>query len=258
MVFVLFSVGLALGLFLSMLLFLEVGRRLGVRRLVERGSPDSAGVGVVDGAVYGLLALLIGFTFSGAADRFDQRRQLIAEEKNAAETAWLRVSIMPPDLQPPIRAHFRQYMDAIIAYYAEHPSRQADLHESPAMGQARADLWDATVPACRRPQEQNSCQLFLPALNEMFDAVDMERMARRIHPPFIIFVMLGVAALATALFAGYGMASGRKRNVVYMIGIAATVSTAAYVIAELEYPRVGLIRVNAMDQVLVDLRESMH
>src|SRR5215475_15115285 len=122
MVFILFSVVLAVGLFISMLVFLEVGRRLGVRRLAERGSPDSAAVGVVDGAVYGLLALLIGFTFSGAADRFDRRRELIAEEKNAAETAWLRVSIMPPDLQPPILTHFREYIDAIIAYYAENPS----------------------------------------------------------------------------------------------------------------------------------------
>src|SRR5215472_14536651 len=103
MVFVLFSVGLAIGLFVGMLLFLEVGRRLGVRRLAERGAAESAGVGVVDGAVYGLLALLIGFTFSGAADRFDRRRQLIAEEKNAAETAWLRVSLLPAELRPSVR-----------------------------------------------------------------------------------------------------------------------------------------------------------
>src|SRR5215471_16210452 len=143
MVFVLLSVGLALGLFISMLVFLEVGRRLGVRRLAERGSADSAGVGVVDGAVYGLLALLIGFTFSGAADRFDRRRQLIAEEKNAAATAWLRVSLLPTDLQPPIRAHFRRYMDALIKYYAENPTREASLTESPAMKKAQADLWAA-------------------------------------------------------------------------------------------------------------------
>jgi len=258
MVFVLFSAALAVGLFISMLLFLEVGRQLGVRRFAERGSADSAGVGVVDGAVYGLLALLIGFTFSGAADRFDRRRQMIAEEKNAAETAWLRVRLLPAELRPPIRAHFRRYMDALIAYYAEHPSRQPSLKESPAMKRAQADLWDAAAAACETPVESNACQLFLSALNEMFDAVDMERMARRIHPPFIIFVMLGVAALATALFAGYGMAGARRRNVVYMIGIAATISIAAYVIVELEYPRVGLIRVNAMDQVIVELRESMN
>jgi hypothetical protein len=126
------------------------------------------------------------------------------------------------------------------------------------MERARTDLWQTAVPACRPPEEQNACQLFLPSLNDMFDAVDMERMARRIHPPFIIFVMLGVAALATALFAGYGMAGSRSRNVVYMLGIAATVSIAAYVIIELEYPRVGLIRVNSMDQVLVKLRASMN
>src|SRR5262249_23293575 len=133
MVFVFFSAALAIGLFISMLVFLEVGRQLGIRRLAERGSADSAGVGVVDGAVYGLLALLIGFTFPGAADRFDQRRQLIADEKNAAETAWLRVRLLPADRRPPIRAPFRRYMDALIAYYAEHPTGQPNLKESPAM-----------------------------------------------------------------------------------------------------------------------------
>ena len=99
--------------------------------------------------------------------------------------------------------------------------------------------------------------LLLPALNETFDAVQQERMARRIHPPVVIYVMLGIAALATALFAGYGMASGTRRNWLFMIGIAACISIATYVIVELEYPRLGLIRVSEMDQALVELRATM-
>lgn len=56
MVFVLVSAAIAIALFLGMLVFLEIGRRLAVRRVVKRGASASAGVGVVDGAVYGLLA----------------------------------------------------------------------------------------------------------------------------------------------------------------------------------------------------------
>jgi hypothetical protein len=100
--------------------------------------------------------------------------------------------------------------------------------------------------------------LFLTALNDMFGAVEEERMARRIHPPSIVFGMLGIAALATALFAGYGLASGSSRNWIYMIGVAATIAVATYVILELEYPRLGLFRVNAMDQALVELRATMN
>jgi hypothetical protein len=83
-------------------------------------------------------------------------------------------------------------------------------------------------------------------------------MARRIHPPSVIFVMLGVAALASAIFAGYGIASGSTRNWMYMVGIAATIAAATYVILELEYPRLGLFRINAMDQALTELRATMN
>jgi hypothetical protein len=257
MVFALVSASLAISLFLGMLLFLEIGRRLGVRRAAERGPAAKAGVGVVDGAVYGLLALLIGFMFSGAAERFDRRRQIVAQQENAASTAWLRVDVLPPDQQVAIRAGFRRYMDELIAYYAEHASSQVLLEAPPGLTTAERDLWRAAIAACKTPGGEPARMLLLPALNEMFDAVDMERMARRIHPPLVIYVMLGIAALATALFAGYGMASGPTRNTIYMIGIAATISIATYVIIELEYPRVGLFRVSSMDQVLVQLRASM-
>src|SRR5580765_7773073 len=77
----------ALGLFLGMLILLEVGRRIGARRLAEDPEGAEAGVGTVEGAVFALLGLLIAFTFSGAASRFDTRRQLIIEETNDIGTA---------------------------------------------------------------------------------------------------------------------------------------------------------------------------
>jgi len=78
---------LTFGLFLGMLLFLEIGRRIGVRRRKEQAGTGAEGVGAVDGAVFALLGLLIAFTFSGAAARFDTRRQLIVEETNDIGTA---------------------------------------------------------------------------------------------------------------------------------------------------------------------------
>ena len=67
---------LALGVFIGMVILQEAGRRVGHRRLARDPEGARAGVGAIDGAVFGLLALLVAFTFSGAASRFDARRQL--------------------------------------------------------------------------------------------------------------------------------------------------------------------------------------
>jgi hypothetical protein len=71
--------------------------------------------------------------------------------------------------------------------------------------------------------------LLLPSLNEMFDVAETERLARRIHSPRLIFFMLAISALASAVFVGYAVAGGARRNGMYMIGSAATVAVAMYV-----------------------------
>ena len=97
----------------------------------------------------------------------------------------------------------------------------------------------------------------MPSMNEVFDVVDTEFFARMLHTPVLIYVMLAVAALASALFAGYGM-SGNPRNWLYIVGVAATVSVATWVILELESPRLGLIRMDTMDDALAELRATMN
>jgi hypothetical protein len=70
--------------------------------------------------------------------------------------------------------------------------------------------------------------------------------------------MLVGLALAASLLAGYGMAGSKMRSWFHMLGFALAIATAVYVVLDLEYPRLGLIRVDAFDQALVDLRESMN
>ena len=106
---ILYAVLLSLGLFIGMLLLLEIGRRIGIRRMRKDAEGAQAGVGAIEGAVFGLL---IAFTFSEAASRFDMRRQLIVEETNDIGTAYLRLDLLPTDAQPALRENFRHYVDA--------------------------------------------------------------------------------------------------------------------------------------------------
>jgi hypothetical protein len=252
--FTLLALGVAVCLFIAMLVLLEVGRGLGEAQIAKYGEGARTGVGVVDGAIFGLLSLLLGFSFSGAASRFNDRRQLIIKEVNAISTAWQRISLLPSASQPPIRAGFRSYLDAVLSAYEQ--TTRSDTRERTAITHAQEEVWTHAMSACLDPNGEKARMLLLPSVNEMFDAVDRERLAREVHSPPMVFATLGIMALGAALYAGYALATG-PRSWFYIIGAAASISLATFVILELEFPRRGLIRVDAMDQALVELRATM-
>src|SRR5262245_24463182 len=86
-------------LFLAMLLCIHFGRMLGLRRRAMDPEGATVGLGTIEAAVLALLGLLIAFTFSGAAGRFDSRRHLVVEEANDIGTAYLRIDLPPADRQ---------------------------------------------------------------------------------------------------------------------------------------------------------------
>ena len=100
--------------------------------------------------------------------------------------------------------------------------------------------------------------LLLPALNPMFDIATTRTESTRIHPPVIIFMMIGILALGAALLVAYGMAGGMSRSWIHIVIFAAVTALTVYVIVDIEYPRLGFINVEGSDRVLQDLRESMN
>src|SRR6185436_12430539 len=119
----------AILLLAGMVGFLEIGRRIGIRRVAVDAEGVREGAGAVEGAVFGLLGLLLAFTFSGAASRFDERRHLIVEEANAIGTAYLRLDLLPAEEQPPLRDLFRSYLDSRLAAYRKLPDIKAAMTE---------------------------------------------------------------------------------------------------------------------------------
>ena len=105
-----------LALFAGMLVAFEAGRRVGVARLAQ-GDDLAKGAGAAEGAVFALLGLLLAFTFSGAAARFEDRTWFINTEANAIGTAYLRLDLLPQEAQAPLRDLFRRYVDVRISSY---------------------------------------------------------------------------------------------------------------------------------------------
>jgi len=248
----------AVGLFLGMLVCLEIGRRLGLRRIAKDPQGAMAGVGAIEGGVFALYGLLLAFTFSGAPARLDARRHLIAEEANAIGTAYLRLDLLSTDSQPALRASFREYLDSRLQVYQKLPDIEAAKAELARSEQIQRGIWAKAVVATRvADSHPDAAKLLLPALNQMIDITTTRTMAARIHPPMIIFALLFVLALVCSVLAGFGMAGGKNRSWLHILAFAAVTVISAYVILDIEYPRMGFIRLDAYDQVLIDLRERM-
>ena len=249
---------LAFGLFIGMLILLDIGRRIGARQLANDPKGTRTGTGTIEAAVFALLGLLIAFTFSGAVSRFDDRRHLIVEEANAIGTAYLRLDLLPASAQPALREDFRQYVKSRLEVYRKLLDVQAEKAELAKATKLQVEIWTHAVAASQEQGASPAAQvLLLPALNQMVDITTTRAMALELHPPRIIFGMLFLVALASALLAGYSMAGGKSRRWLHVAGFAVVIALSVYVILDIEYPRFGLIRVDAFDQVLVELLSSM-
>ena len=248
----------ALALFVGMLILLNVGRRIGARHLATDPKGARTGTGTIEAAVFALLGLLIAFTFSGAVSRFDERRHKIVEEANAIGTAYLRIDLLPASAQPSLREEFRRYVEYRLELFRKLSDVRAAKAELTKAAKLQEKIWRQAVAVSNAEGAASSAQvLLLPAINQMIDITTTRAMALQLHPPLIIFGMLFLVALASALLAGYGMGGGKSRRWLHTIGFALVIGLTVYVILDIEFPRFGLIRVDAFDQALVDLLNTM-
>lgn len=245
------------GLGLGIVVMLEIGRRIRLRHMRLRGAEAGKGFGAVEGAVFGLMGLLIAFTFQGAAARFDIRRAQIVDEANNIGTAYLRLDLVAPEPRAALQDKLRRYLDARLAAYRAVPDSvavRAHLAEAAALQQ---QIWSQAVAATEEVPGTQAAMLLLPALNAVFDIASTRAAATLMHPPTVIYCMLFVLALFCSLLAGYDMALEQPRSWVHVLTFAIILAMAVYVILDLEYPRLGLIRIDNFDQILVKVREGM-
>ena len=236
---------------------LELGLRIGKTHLRNRRGKILDTLGVIDGPIFALFGLLIAFTFSSALTRFDERRKLIVDEANDIGTAYLRLDLLPVVDQEPLRNLFRNYIDSRIKTYELIPDMKAALGEYERTQILQTEIWNqATQSVAKSPTTLSGMQL-LPALNSMIDITNTRTAVLQFHPPIVIYGMLLVMALVSALLVGYQMATFEKRSWLHIVLFIISITLTCYVILDIEYPRMGLIRVDAVDGVLRDVREGI-
>jgi hypothetical protein len=167
-------------------------------------------------------------------------------------------NLLTPEAQPPLRDRFRQYVDSRLEAYRKMPDLAAAKAEFERSKTLRNDIWTQAVTATRDSGYQPVAMLILLAIGRMINISIRRTIALEMHPPTIIFVMLAGMILVGSLLAGYGMVSGKSRNWIDTVTFVVILALTVYDIRDLEFPRLpGLVGMNDIDNVMVDLRKSM-
>jgi hypothetical protein len=141
-------------MFLS-LVILWLSVRIGVsfrKRCRSLDESERDDFGIIMAAILTLLGLIIGFSFSMAITRYDQRKNLEEAEANAIGTEYVRVDFLPAADAARVRSLLRSYLDQRILFYRTRGALQLrQIDESTT--QLETDLWSAvrTPAAAQRP-----------------------------------------------------------------------------------------------------------
>lgn len=246
------SVILSIALFLGLLGGLALGRQLG-RRYRETGDATPGGSAAADGVVFAVLGLLIAFTFTASASRFDHRRELIILHTNALGTAWLRVDTLPTADQAPIRERMLEWTR--LASQATHLRQDPARYET-ALADAdrlQGEAWQLATAALERSGHPALTGFVLAPFNDWIDLTTTRRAQDTLGPPPMVVPTLVVLSLIGSVLAGFNMHRSSRRSTFHMLAFSLAIALSIYVILDLDDPRAGLITVESTDVTLRQL-----
>ena len=159
---IILSIVFAAGLFAGVLVCMRLGWRVGRKRLLSLGEDGHAGLGAIDGAVFGLMGLLIAFTFTGAASRFNDRRDLVTQHVNAIGTAWLRLDLLAEPEREKARDGFRRYVDTQMDIVGHSGDREGVRAGMARLSSIQQEIWETLVHAARTDKSLPLAQVVGP------------------------------------------------------------------------------------------------
>ncbi|PVA10085.1 hypothetical protein DC366_10555 [Pelagivirga sediminicola] len=249
------SAVIALGLLAAMLLAMFGAYLIGTRNQRNRTEEGRSQTTAVQGSMLGLLALLLGFTFSLGLSRHDSRSTAVVSEANAIGTAWLRADYLPDDLRAAAKDDLRRYtrlrLEAAEVSADQHQRRKRLIANAEG---AFGELWEQAA-AHAADKGGPAAVSYAASLNDMIDALGARDAAIERHvPEIVLFMLFGTFILSGAMLGfSSGLAAARPATPVYlMLGL---IVLLVFMIIDLDRPRRGLIEVD--QRPLAALLDSM-
>lgn len=239
---------------LLLLALAEAGCRFG--NASRRRDPDGASghSGSVQGAVLGLLGLLLGFSFAMAVGRHDARRSLIVEEANSIGTTWLRAAMLPDTHGKESRQLLKRYTALRIEASKVATDQEAITRFKAEIADIHNRLW-AHAEAAANEKPSPVTVSYITSLNETIDLDTTRKAAMRNHVPAAVWLLLLSVAACGAWASGYGSGTGGLRSKFNQIVFPLLIAVVITLISDIDRPRRGLVGLD--QQPLEELLDSM-
>jgi len=243
-----------LAFFLFSLFVLWLSAQIGAsfRRRWALRDDEREDFGIVQTATLTLLALILGFSFSMAISRYDQRKNYEEAEANAIGTEYVRAGLLPATDAAPVRAQLKKYLDLRILFYRTRDERE--LRQANAdTAQLQTEMWSAVeVPALTQPTPVMA--LVVSGMNDVLNSQGYTQAAWWNRIPTAAWGLMIAIAICCNLLVGYGARSAKEKSSLFFV-LPLVVSIAFLLISDIDSPRGGFI--NVVPQNLVSLLQSL-
>ena len=236
------------------LLVLWLSANLGAffgQRLRPLRDEEREDFGVVQAAILTLLGLLIGFTFSMAISRYDQRKDYEEAEANAIGTEYVRAGLLPAADAARVRDLLSNYLAQRILFYKTRDEQELERINA-STSQLQTQLW-SIVEARAAAQPTPPVALALSGMNDVLNSQGYTQAAWLNRIPTAAWGLMAAIAVCCNLLIGYG---ARRMGGFFFLVLPLAVSISFFLIADIDSPRRGLIRVQAEN--LISLSQSLH
>ncbi len=249
------SVTIAVLLFATLILTTEATFHLGRQSIKKTTEAKKSQISAIQGSILGVLALLLGFTFSLSLQRYDSRSEAVVSEANAIGTAILRADLLPPAVQDDAKRSLQRYLDLRVRagnISLDHDDeRMAIVQES---NEVVVEVWQLAAQAATENPNPVTVGLFIQAVNEVIDSYGSRDAALGRHvPETVLFLLLGTLVM-TASLVGYGSGVSGHRASMATLVLYLLIVLMVFLIIDLDRPRRGLIEVS--QQSMLDLQAA--
>ena len=242
-------------LLVTILLAYEICFRIGRFYQLKTDQEIKSQTSTILAGILGLLALLLGFTFNMALQRFDNRSHAVINEANAIGTAMLRTQLLPKPYDSLTYVLLQDYVDLRLKISTTDLTRNDERKSiNEETDNLQNKIWEISIKAAEIDPKPVTTGYFISSLNDVIDARGERNAILQRHVPEVILFLLFLVFIINGALMGYSGGLGLKRAYIPTIMLTVLIVLVVFIIIDLDRPKRGLIKVK--QDSLIELKKE--